>query len=371
MGTSELKRKLLTLAITEACNLDCIYCYQYSKSNQKMSLAIAKQKIEYYINNSDDFDELEIDLFGGEPLLEIDFIIELVEWTKKQNFKKPYIFFAPTNGTMVTESIKEWLVLNSKIFWLGLSIDGLPETHNFNRSNSYSNIDLDFFVKTYPFQAVKMTVSEPTLHHFYDNIVHLHSLGFLVDAAFAQGMNWDFEYSKTTLIRELKKLTEFYINNPNIKPISLLNRPLSPVAIELNKTKDFKTCGCGTNMVSIDINGNEYPCHLFLPSSMPANSWENIDFSNESFFQNIDCANCIIKNICTTCLGMNLRENIQISGKDSIICEFNKILALATSYMFGKKIALGYNLDINNNNLSLTIEAITKIQNEYSNIYTL
>jgi len=59
--------------------------------------------------------------------------------------------------------MKNWFTANNDLFVLGLSLDGTRNTHNHNRSNSFDDIDIDFFLKTYPNQGVKMTLSEYSL----------------------------------------------------------------------------------------------------------------------------------------------------------------------------------------------------------------
>ncbi len=90
---TELKRKIVILTITEACNLKCTYCFETKKTKKVMSLDVAKDAIKYAFENSDDFDEIEFDLFGGEPTLHKDLIKKIVTWTYEQNFNKPYLFF--------------------------------------------------------------------------------------------------------------------------------------------------------------------------------------------------------------------------------------------------------------------------------------
>ena len=96
-----LKRKTLTLVVTQSCNLNCAYCYQSHKSKQFMTMDIAKSAIDKQINNAGAYDEIEIDLFGGEAFVRPDFIIELCEWTWNQNYNIPMIFFWGIHFTQV------------------------------------------------------------------------------------------------------------------------------------------------------------------------------------------------------------------------------------------------------------------------------
>lgn len=95
------KRKTVLLTLTEACNLNCTYCYQDHKTSHKMSFEIAKNAILRAFKMSPYHDEIEFDLFGGEPFLCFDLIKEIVEWIRLQKKVKPYLIFINTNGTLV------------------------------------------------------------------------------------------------------------------------------------------------------------------------------------------------------------------------------------------------------------------------------
>ena len=87
----ELDNKYLTLVLTHQCNLRCTYCYEKHKDNKKMTFKTACDILTKEMNIEDGSKNVEIDLFGGEPLLEFDLIKRLVEWSRTQNWKKNYI----------------------------------------------------------------------------------------------------------------------------------------------------------------------------------------------------------------------------------------------------------------------------------------
>ena len=77
------RRRTCMLIVTHACNLNCSYCYEPYKQNVYMDLDLAKEIISRearFVNESDDFDELEIDFMGGEPLMNFPLIKNVVEW---------------------------------------------------------------------------------------------------------------------------------------------------------------------------------------------------------------------------------------------------------------------------------------------------
>ena len=77
--------------------------------------------------------------------------------------------------------------------------------HNINRSNSYDDIDLDFFLEMYPAQDVKMTISKDTLPNLAEGVIELHHKGFLVSCNLAYQIDWSAEENVEILNRELNK----------------------------------------------------------------------------------------------------------------------------------------------------------------------
>lgn len=362
----ELKRKIVMLTLTENCNLACVYCFEKAKTKKVMDLEVAKTAISYEFQNTDDFDEIEIDLFGGEPTLCIDLIKELVEWTNLQNFSKPYVFFLETNGTNVHGEFQDWLLKNRDYVWSGLSLDGTPETHNKTRSNSYDNIDVNFFVKTYPNQSVRMTIYNETIQNLSNDIKHLHKLGFQeVAATFAFGINWNTEKIQRILKNELKNLCDFYIKNPSLKECSIFDMHLPEIVRK--KKKIAKWCGSGTHMVSYGIDGTKYPCQTFQQNTTLNRKSLTISEIDFSIGCDIDpeCLSCVIESICPSCYGMNYVKEGNIFKRDKELCEVVKARALATSYLKIKQIEKNSS-NMKPNEVYQTLNAIKIIQKHFN-----
>src|SRR5699024_10778466 len=132
-----------TNCLTHNCNLDCVYCYQQHDTNMRMEFATARKCIDWIFDNiPDDMEGVEIGFIGGELLLEFDLIKQIVEYTCSKPIHENYIFYATTNGTVLTQEMKEWFIKHKHCFVLGLSLDGTPDTHNRNRCNSFDAIDI-------------------------------------------------------------------------------------------------------------------------------------------------------------------------------------------------------------------------------------
>ena len=356
-------RKTVSLTVTQNCNLACTYCYEGYKSKKRMSFDTAIKIIEQYLNcSSDTYDECEIDLFGGEPFINFPLIKEVCEYTWSKNWKKPYLFFTTTNGTLVHGKIQEWLSKNKERFFVGLSLDGTQEMHDCNRSKSFSKIDIPFFKDMWRDTGVKMTISNETLPNLAEGVIYLHSLGFEIHNNPAHYIDWTVPNNIQILSHELKKLVEYYLKHPDVKPCSLLD-----MKIEYQGYTEKKWCGAGTDMAVFDVDGKKYPCHGFLPLSIgheKSKTSLTIDFSLIENLIDPKCKGCILYNICPTCYGSNYNQTGNVAIRDQQHCNFNKIRALACSYFEAKKILAGIRIPTVNEEDHFIIESIIKIQGQ-------
>ena len=227
-------RRTCMLMITHACNLNCTYCYEKHKSNKAMSFDLAKKLILkecQVVQTSPLFHELEIDLMGGEPMMNFDLIKQLVEWTANNPLPVPWIFFITTNGTLFDDERKKWFRKYKHLITLGASYDGTPEMQKKNRDTDKSSIDMGFFHETWPGQGFHMTISQETLPHLAEGILELQRKGYHLEAALAQGINWNDKDSEVYL-EQLQILSEAYLKEPELQPINLLSRVLNIMSSE-------------------------------------------------------------------------------------------------------------------------------------------
>lgn len=262
-ATNQIKTVIIIL--THSCNLNCVYCYEHNKSGQCIDLEKAKQIIEKEMTSNDGYDR-EFEFFGGEPFLEFDKIVELHNFLSGRKWPKKWLTMVTTNGVLVHGEIKEWLYRHQDTVKVALSADGTPDMHNFNRSNSYNQIDFDFFAKTN--SVVKMTISAKTLPFLSEGIIYLHNLGFeVVRANLAFGIDWSNDDNLLIYSAELKKLADFYLKNPQIRPSDVLGLSIDGID---PKDRDYvsRYCGAGTELSAYEIDGTRYPCHTFAPVSV-------------------------------------------------------------------------------------------------------
>ena len=334
---SEIHQKNITLVLTHRCNLHCVYCYEKHKDNQTMPFETARRISDYELTLDDGIDDVEIDLFGGEPLLEFDTVRRLVEYCKTQNYPKQYIFFTTTNGVLLDDERKNWLKQNTDRLQMGLSLDGTRQMHNLNRNNSFDKIDLGFFRSVYPLQAVKMTVSAETLPSLADGVIFCTEQGFDVSCNLAYGIDWSAPENISLLGEQLKKLIAYYIAHPKAKPCAMLDvERLKFLSYNLGEYKRY--CGAGYAMKAYDYDGQVYPCQHFLPISIgreKALKSLKIDFTNsvndeKSYTEK--CKECIIRNVCPTCYGENFSATGNIHLRDKNMCELFRVQFKALAY---------------------------------------
>ncbi len=325
-----------------------------------MPFNVAREALQRHLSETN-YDEVIIDFFGGEPFLEFEVMREIVDYVENLNLEKAYFFSATTNGTRIHGDVQTWLMSKRNKYHVTLSLDGTKEMHDHNRSRSYSSIDFPFFQKAYGNHTVKMTLSPETLPHLAAGVKHIHSLGFKVANNLAYGPDWSMPVNIMILERELKTLIEYYLDNPDIEPCRLLSMKIVGV---VQRGTPKKWCGVGTNMVTIDVDGQEYPCHAFLPVSIgeeQAAISQRFEFGEMNLVDE-PCITCLLLPICPTCYGANLYKNGSPKLRDGSLCNLTKVTALACSYFEAQKILRDNNKDKHHSRDM--IEAISKIQKE-------
>lgn len=363
---NEITEKSISLTLTATCNLSCSYCYESNKGSKKMDISTAKRIIDYELENMGSYKSIEFDFFGGEPFLEFDLIRELTTYICERKMDVPCTVFATTNGTLVHGKIQTWLK-EHPCFVCGLSLDGTREMHNLNRSNSYDAVDLNFFAQQYPDQDVKMTISKETLPMLAEGVIDLHKRGFLVSCNLAYGIDWSDQQNSIFLYRELNKLIDYYLENPDIEPCSMLGMPISNIGFHFDEAVRY--CGAGIHMRSYDVDGQCYPCQFFMPLSIgekKAKQARDIKFPKDILPERLiekKCRKCVIRSACPNCFGSNYASSGNIYHRDDNMCRLTKIIMKARSYFRAKQWELGQ-IHESPDEVEALLRAIIKIQEE-------
>ena len=330
-----MRFKSIMLLITHGCNLNCSYCYEHKNAHIRMSADKAKAILSKHIAEIDErYDAFEVQFMGGEPLLNFSLIKEVSEWLWEFAWEKELLtVFAPTNGTILNKEMRQWFIENKERICLGLSYDGNPLMQDLNRSSSASSIDISFFSSTWPEQSVKLTISPETIGNLYSGVCSLWDSGVktvAADLAMGDNIAWD-KHHLSIYLEELKKFVNHYKDGDNYdKAFSMMSLPIFSV-IDKQNSYSGKQCRCGEDLVCIDVDGKEYPCHLFSPLAISDKTLlkhlSNIDFSDHDAFNMHPCRNCMLNPICTVhCYGMNYKSYGIISKNSSFHCHAFKLL---------------------------------------------
>lgn len=356
------------LCVTHFCNLDCVYCYQTHDRNNRMSFEVAKQCIDWIFTHvPEDAGSIEISFIGGEPLLEFNLLKNVYEYTRCQypNPPRPTVFYATTNGTLLNEEMEHWFWEHRDSFVLGLSLDGLPDTHNHNRCNSYEKIDINFFLRAWPNQGVKMTLSEFSLNRLADNVIHIHDLGFKEVGGvnlFEGTFDWGDEKFIRMIIPQLRKLVDFYVEHDDLRVDQMLGRRIDLCEA---KKSNRKWCGIGTGAVFFDTDGVMYPCPFVTPMTFGKDDLTNIlsmDFTDDAAFIDDQCfSSCYLYPICPICAGANYLNEKSFKKRDKTKCRIQKLIAIYCAELCGRRIVKNPS-SFDPNRIFRTVSAVKKIK---------
>ena len=182
--------KALCLHIAHDCNLACRYCFagegEYHGRTALMSYEVGKKALDFLIENSGTRRNLEVDFFGGEPLMNFEVIKKIVEYGRslEKTHDKKFRFTLTTNGVLLNDEVMEFA--NKEMSNLVLSIDGRKEIHDKmrpsrNGKGSYDLILPKFIAAAELRNQTDYYVRGTFTHYntdFYKDVLHLADLGF-------------------------------------------------------------------------------------------------------------------------------------------------------------------------------------------------
>ena len=342
----------ITVNVTNACNLKCGYCFEKGKKKTFMNTEVAVEILKTAYNKVDkEFGMFTVNLFGGEPLLNWIAIKAMIDYSNQN--KLDVRFGITTNLTKLTEEMIQYIDDND--IMLLVSIDGIKEVHDANRSNSYDVVEQN--VKTLIERGLghlleaRMTITPDSAKFMHAGVTNLISLGFNNICPMPV---YDIEWGKEQLnefAKQYKALVDTYINilndksnerNINIRNIdNVLVNVMSPIV------SDGTMCAIGGNRwCAFDTNGDIYPCHQCPTSSLGfikedtkiGNIYTGVDTNKllttntAVAFDREECKDCEGKSICKHgCPMENLRETGVWDQPTKSFCELNKIVVRTVS----------------------------------------
>lgn len=273
--------KALCLHIAHDCNLACRYCFaeegEYHGHRELMSYEVGKQALDFLIANSGSRRNLEVDFFGGEPLMNWKVVKELVRYGREQEklHDKNFRFTLTTNGVALNDEIMEFC--NREMGNVVLSVDGRKEVHDFMRpfpkgAGSYDLILPKFQKFAESRNQDKYYVRGTFTRHnldFSKDVLHLADLGFKQISVEPVVAPDEAEYSLREedlpiIFEEYDKLArEMIVREKEGRGFNFFH-----FMIDLTGGpcvyKRLSGCGSGTEYLAVTPWGDLYPCHQFV-----------------------------------------------------------------------------------------------------------
>ena len=310
--------KALCLHVAHTCNLNCSYCFasqgKYQGDRALMSFEVGKQAFDFLIANSGSRRNLEVDFFGGEPMMNWDVVKQLVDYARsiEKEHNKNFRFTFTTNGVLLDDEVIEYL--NREMHNVVLSLDGRPEVNDRFRvdyagNGSYAKI-VPNFKRLVEARGGKNYYMRGTYTHyntdFTNDLFHMADLGFT-------------ELSMEPVVcppsdpcalteEDLPKIYEQYeILAKEMIKRKKEGRPITFYHYMLDLKngpciyKRITGCGSGTEYMAVTPWGELFPCHQFVgdPKYSLGNIWEGI--KNTSVQDEFRVCNAYSREECKSC----------------------------------------------------------------------
>ena len=317
--------KALCLHVAHTCNLNCSYCFasqgKYQGDRAVMSFEVGKQAFDFLIANSGTRRNLEVDFFGGEPLMNWDVVKQLVAYARsvEKQYNKNFRFTLTTNGLLIDDEVIDFL--NKEMSNVVLSLDGRKEVHDLFRKDYAGNGSYDKIIPKFKrlveSRGGKNYYMRGTFTHnnvdFTEDIFHMADLGFTELSMEPVVCAPD---DPCALIDEdLPKLFEQYeILAKEMIKRKREGRPFTfyHYMIDLKNGpciyKRITGCGSGTEYMAVTPWGELFPCHQFVgdPKYSLGNIWDGVknkecqdEFRSCNAYAREECRDCWAKLYCS------------------------------------------------------------------------
>ena len=317
--------KALCLHVAHTCNLNCSYCFasqgKYHGERAVMSFEVGKRALDFLIENSGSRHNLEVDFFGGEPLMNFDVVKQLVAYAREVEKEKGknFRFTLTTNGLGIDDDVIDFA--NREMSNVVLSLDGRKEIHDRYRvdyagNGSWERI-VPKFQKLVEERGGKNYYMRGTFTHanpdFLKDIEQMLDLGFtelsMEPVVCAPGDESELTLEDLPIVLEqYEKLAELMIERRRE------GRPFTFYHYMIDLTggpciyKRISGCGSGTEYMAVTPWGDLYPCHQFVGEERfcLGNIWDGVknteiqeEFASCNVYARPDCADCWAKLYCS------------------------------------------------------------------------
>ena len=317
--------KALCLHVAHTCNLNCSYCFasqgKYHGERALMSFEVGKRAIDFLIENSGERRNLEVDFFGGEPLMNWDVVKQIVEYARsvEKQRGKNFRFTLTTNGVLIDDDVIEFS--NREMSNVVLSLDGRKEIHDATRvdyagNGSYDRI-VPKFQKLVASRGGKNYYMRGTFTHrnpdFTNDVFHMADLGFTELSMEPVVCSPDDPMALTPEDIEIVK-EQYEILAKEMLKREKEGRGFTFYHYMIDLTagpciyKRISGCGSGTEYMAVTPWGDLYPCHQFVgeESYKLGDIWNGVtndslrdEFRQCNAYARPECDDCWAKLYCS------------------------------------------------------------------------
>jgi uncharacterized protein len=372
--SKELATMSVTFVVTESCNLNCSYCYEQHKTCKSMSIETGRAAVDMLfdkakINGYFDHDEkssIILEFIGGEPLLQIDVMDDIVEYFKFKAFEEnspwayTYMISVTSNGVLYnTPKVQSFMKKNKDKVSMSITIDGNKKLHDACRvfhdgRGSYDIVEASVknVVKETSKPGTKITLAPQNIAFLNDAIKNVWDLG--IDVAWTNCVFedvWSLNDAKI-LYQQMKELADYVIESSlySKKLCTLFDETIGKVL-----TKVDNWCGGNGAMLAIGTDGKCFNCMRFMKyslnkqpeqpigdiykglDSVETSEWlknlVKVDMVSQS---NDKCKNCPIATGCSLCTAFNYDEYGSPNVRATNICQMHHARVLANAYFWNK-----------------------------------
>ena len=273
--------KALCLHIAHDCNLACKYCFaeegEYHGRRALMSFEVGKKALDFLIANSGSRRNLEVDFFGGEPLMNFDVVKQLVAYGREQEklHDKKFRFTLTTNGVLLNKDIQEFA--NKEMGNVVLSVDGRKEVHDFMRPFRGGQGSYDYIIPKFK----EMAESRNQTNYYVRGTFTHYNTDFAADV-----LNLADEGFKQISVEPVvaPETEDYAIRESDLPKIMEEYDRLAKEMLKREKegrgfnffhfmidlsggpcvAKRLSGCGSGTEYLAVTPWGDFYPCHQFV-----------------------------------------------------------------------------------------------------------
>ena len=290
--------KALCLHIAHTCNLNCSYCFasqgKYHGDRALMSYEVGKRALDFLIENSGSRHNLEVDFFGGEPLMNFDVVKQLVAYAREieKTHNKHFRFTLTTNGVLIDDDVIDFA--NREMSNVVLSLDGRKEVHDRYRVDYAGNGSWEKIVPKFQ----KLVEARGGKNYY---------------------MRGTFTHANPDFLEDIKTMLDLGFSELSMEPVvaaandpSALTEADKAIVMDLKGGpciyKRISGCGSGTEYMAVTPWGDLYPCHQFVGDEKfrLGDIWHGVDnhavqdeFASCNVYAHEECRDCWARLYCS------------------------------------------------------------------------